>query len=147
MSDIPASGSAGENLEARVEVTRIAHVANVQTKVRAITRILGFPEMYIFRAAISASELASNLVYHTTAGGTISIKGIRKKGCIGIEIISDDSGPGIKDVNMALQDGYSTGPGLGSGLPAVERLMDELEILVTDDFKTCIRSRLWYFCE
>jgi serine/threonine-protein kinase RsbT len=46
----------------------------------------------------------------------------------GIEVVSQDAGPGIADIARALEDGYSTGGGLGDGLPAVRRLMDEFDI-------------------
>lgn len=46
----------------------------------------------------------------------------------GIEIVAEDKGPGIPDIEMAMQDGYSTSKGLGQGLPGTKRLMDEFEI-------------------
>ncbi|WP_319506436.1 anti-sigma regulatory factor [uncultured Methanolobus sp.] len=147
MSEILEYTSPEDGLKLMVEVTNLSHVANVQTTVRSIAKKLGFSELASHKAATSASELASNLVHHANNGGSIIIREIRKSGYVGIEIVSDDSGPGIKDVDLALQDGYSTGNGLGSGLPAVKRIMDELEITVTGDSKTCIKTRLWYLCE
>jgi serine/threonine-protein kinase RsbT len=55
-----------------------------------------------------------------------------------------DQGPGIADVELALQDGYSTtGKGLGSGLPAVRRLMDTFEIETAPGHGTYIRVVRW----
>jgi serine/threonine-protein kinase RsbT len=136
-----------KSLEATVDVTNLIHVANVQTKALSIARKLRFSDIDAHKVATSASELASNLVQHTLSGGTITIRELRKEGHVGIELVSNDSGPGIKDVERVLVDGYSTGSGLGSGLPAVKRIMDELEISVTDDTNTCITTRLWYSCE
>jgi serine/threonine-protein kinase RsbT len=45
-----------------------------------------------------------------------------------VEVIARDEGPGIADIDLAMQDGYSTGRGLGLGLPGARRLMDEFEI-------------------
>ncbi|WMW21494.1 anti-sigma regulatory factor [Methanolobus mangrovi] len=147
MSEICEYTSPENGLKSMVEVTNLSHVANVQTTVRSIAKKLGFSELASHKAATSASELASNLVHHASNGGSITIREVRKDGYIGIEIVSNDSGPGIMDVDLALQDGYSTGNGLGSGLPAVKRIMDELDISVTGDSKTCITTRLWYLCE
>ena len=46
----------------------------------------------------------------------------------GIEVVASDDGPGIEDIERALQDGYTTGGGLGLGLPGARRLVDEFEI-------------------
>ena len=46
----------------------------------------------------------------------------------GIMVVARDEGPGIPDIEKAMQDGYSTGGGLGVGLPGARRLMDEFEI-------------------
>ena len=53
---------------------------------------------------------------------------IERGGCLGLEIIAVDNGPGIEDIEKALEDGFSTGGGLGIGLGGVRRLMDEFEI-------------------
>ncbi|WMW26146.1 ATP-binding protein [Methanolobus sediminis] len=147
MSETGDNAFTEKYLEATIEVTNLVHVANVQTKALSFARKLCFSDIDAHKVATSASELASNLVYHTLSGGTITICELRKKGYVGIELISNDSGPGIKDAERVLVDGYSTGPGLGSGLSAVKRMMDELEISVTDDTNTCIITRLWYSCE
>lgn len=133
--------------EITIQVKNTPHIANVQTNARCVAKKLGFSHVDIFRLASSASELASNLVFHAKDGGSITIRAIMNDGRVGIELISCDEGPGIKDVELALQDGYSTGPGLGSGLPAIKRTMDELEITVTDNSHTFIRTRLWHSCE
>jgi serine/threonine-protein kinase RsbT len=49
-------------------------------------------------------------------------------GKTGLLIIASDEGPGIADISLALQDGYSTSRSLGLGLPGVRRLMDEFSI-------------------
>ncbi|TQD24880.1 anti-sigma regulatory factor [Methanolobus vulcani] len=147
MSEIKDCSFPENGLEVVVEIKNLAHVANAQTQVLSIARKLCFSEIDAHKAATSASELASNLVHHTLIGGTIRIRELRKEGYVGIEIVSNDSGPGIMDVEQVLQDGYSTGPGLGSGLPSIRRMMDELEISVIDNTNTCITTRLWCPCE
>jgi serine/threonine-protein kinase RsbT len=47
---------------------------------------------------------------------------------LGIRMIFEDSGPGIDDISKALEDGFTTGPGMGLGLGGARRLMDEFQI-------------------
>ena len=47
---------------------------------------------------------------------------------VGLELIVENHGPGIADINQAVQPGFTTGSGLGLGLPGAKRLMDEMEI-------------------
>ena len=46
----------------------------------------------------------------------------------GIRVVARDNGPGIADIELALQDGYTSGGGLGLGLPGARRLVDEFDI-------------------
>lgn len=71
------------------------------------------------------SELATNLVRYA-GGGFIHLK--FDTACRQLSIESQDSGPGIEDIPLAMQEGYSGGTGLGVGLPAVQRIMDTMEI-------------------
>jgi serine/threonine-protein kinase RsbT len=58
-------------------------------------------------------------------------------------IVATDEGPGISDVEQALQDGYSTGKGLGIGLPGARRLMDEFEVRSAVGRGTKVIMRKW----
>ena len=64
-------------------------------------------------------------------------------GKLGVEITATDDGPGIPDVGLAMQDGFSTSGGLGLGLPGVRRLMDEFEIHSTFGKGTRVKARKW----
>jgi serine/threonine-protein kinase RsbT len=76
---------------------------------------------------IAVSELATNLL-HYAFHGEIEMGVVYGPRGLGIRIESRDLGPGIADVSRALRDGYSSGKGLGSGLPGVMRLMDDFAI-------------------
>ena len=90
----------------------------------------------------SISELANNLLFHAIRG-VITMKTVSLPDRRGIEIISQDEGPGIEDINLAFKDGYSTTGGLGNGLGAVRRMMDEFEIESTPGKGTRIVARIW----
>ncbi|MBO0694408.1 MAG: ATP-binding protein, partial [Acidimicrobiaceae bacterium] len=65
----------------------------------------------------------------TYAGeGEIRFQAIEQHGKRGLMVIASDRGPGIPDLAQAMQDGYSSGAGLGLGLPGARRLMDRFEI-------------------
>ena len=60
--------------------------------------------------------------------GHIELKLVEEAGRRGLMIVATDDGPGIADVERALEDGYTTGRGLGLGLPGARRIMDEFAI-------------------
>jgi serine/threonine-protein kinase RsbT len=93
------------------------------------------------RVALATSELATHLVRYAE-GGEISLSIIEGPRQRGIELVSHDRGPGIPYLAQALQDGFSTGQGLGSSLPGVRRLMDELEI-TSSPTGTTVVARTW----
>jgi len=75
----------------------------------------------------AASELARNLLDHA-GGGVVQVEAISDIGRRGVRLTFEDHGPGIKDVEKALTDGYTTGNGLGLGLGGARRLSNEFNI-------------------
>jgi len=94
--------------------------------------------------ATAISEVARNIVTHA-GRGEILIRAVDLDSRSGqaIEITARDEGPGIADVDRAMQDGFSTGRGLGMGLPGARRLMDEFEISSEVGAGTTIVMRKW----
>src|SRR6266576_822601 len=93
---------------------------------RKLAQSIGFTADASEEIALVASELASNLIKHA-GGGALELTPLDSAGALGLEIVSEDKGPGIGDVELALTDGYSTVGSLGVGLGAVNRLMDSLQ--------------------
>jgi anti-sigma regulatory factor (Ser/Thr protein kinase) len=89
---------------------------------------LGFDERASGEMAIAVSELASNLLKHAQ-GGELMLATVAEEGRVGVRVESRDRGPGIADVEQALADGFSTAGSLGCGLGAVNRLMDQFDIM------------------
>ena len=58
-------------------------------------------------------------------------------------MVAVDEGPGIADVELALQDGFTTGQGMGLGLPGAKRLMDEFEVESIPGRGTTVSMRKW----
>jgi anti-sigma regulatory factor (Ser/Thr protein kinase) len=92
---------------------------------------------------IIVSELASNLIKHTGCGGHLLIKFFGITEVEGIEIISIDNGPGMKDALKMMEDGISTSGTHGEGLGAIKRLSHEFDIYSLLDHGTVILSRFY----
>jgi serine/threonine-protein kinase RsbT len=130
-----------------VTVNKEPHIAKVRIAAKLLAKSIGFLDVETGCVATSVSELANNLLSHTTKGGTITMIAIKQNGKDGIEIIAEDEGPGIPDLKQAMQDGFSTNRGLGGGLPGVKRLMDEFHITSEVGTGTRIVTRKWQQCK
>lgn len=75
----------------------------------------------------AASELARNMLKYAK-GGKVLIEVVSKGRENGIRLVFADEGPGIKDIALAMKDGFSTGKSLGLGLPGTKRLVSEFDI-------------------
>lgn len=103
---------------------------------------LGFNETERGKIAIVVTEVANNLVQHTR-GGVLLLRAIEQPTAVGIEILSLDQGPGMVDVDECLQDGFSTAGTSGTGLGAVRRLSNFLEIYSIQGQGTALLAHLW----
>ena len=92
--------------------------------------------------ATAISEIARNILSYATRGEVVLRSEERWDGRRGIVVVARDEGPGVEDIDRAMQDGYSTGDGLGLGLPGARRLMDEFEI-VSGDTGTTVTMKKW----
>lgn len=104
-----------------------ADLGLAQRRVRALALEQGFGRKDAAVLALVATELGTNLLRYAR-GGRLRFERRFGPRRTGIVIESLDEGPGIVDPVRAMQDGYSTGGGLGGGLPAVRRLMDEFSM-------------------
>lgn len=103
---------------------------------------LGFEPQIVQMLATAASELGHNIIKYA-GRGHITLSPVRKAGKNGLEITCRDSGPGIADIEQALQDNYSSSGTLGLGLPGLKRMMDEFEIESTLGQGTTVTVRKW----
>jgi serine/threonine-protein kinase RsbT len=99
----------------------------VRQAVRKQAVSLGFGLVDQTKFVTAASELARNtLVYG--GGGTAQIELIHNGTRSGIRLTFEDQGPGIADIDQAMQDGFTSGNGMGLGLSGAKRLSHEFEI-------------------
>jgi serine/threonine-protein kinase RsbT len=92
--------------------------------------------------AVAISEIARNIVRYAKAGEVL-LRAVNSANRTGIVVIARDQGPGIRDVELALQDGYSTSGGLGLGLPGARRLVDEFDIQSEIGKGTTVTMKKW----
>ena len=78
--------------------------------------------------ATAISEVARNITTYAKRGEVLLSIVRDNGGREGIRVVARDSGPGIEDIDQAMQDGYTSGGGLGLGLPGARRLVDEFDI-------------------
>lgn len=128
--------------ELRLYVRREADVPHVVAQARSYCVQHGASPVQAAQVATVASELANNLWMHTLRGGELRLR-LRRSDRVGVELWSMDDGPGIADVKLAMQEGYSTAGGLGCGLPGAQRLMDEFELQSVPGQGTQVRTLKW----
>jgi serine/threonine-protein kinase RsbT len=122
-----------------------ADIIAARQRAREVARGLGFGIVDQSRITTAVSELARNVVRYATASrGEVRIRELQTpiRG-IGMEIVVRDEGPGIEDVQTAMREGFTSGNGLGMGLPGTKRLMDEMEIVSEPGRGTTVTIRKW----
>ena len=113
--------------ETRVAIISEADIVTARQKGRSLATELGFDGSDLTVIATAISEVARNIVVHAKEG-EIVLTPLNHGNKRGISIMARDDGPGIPDIDQAMQYGYSTGKGLGVGLPGAKWLVDEFAI-------------------
>jgi anti-sigma regulatory factor (Ser/Thr protein kinase) len=109
-----------------IQVTERTQMESASSLAGKLAAAIGFSQTECDEISLAARELASNLIRHA-GGGELQFSSLDEPERGGIQMVSEDAGPGIENVEQALTDGYSTAGGLGNGLGAVNRMMDVLE--------------------
>ena len=118
-------------------------IAFARNEVRTIAAALGFRTLDQTRLATVASELARNVIKYAGRGRLIAQPIEDPDGRQALRLIFEDKGPGISNIEEAMRDGFSTGRGLGKGLPGSKRLVDEFKIESEIGQGTCVTVLRW----
>ncbi len=113
-----------------VEVATEASLLAVRSTVRGAAADVGLGIVAQTKLVTAASELARNILRYAERG-TMTASRTEMDGRVGVRVVFADTGPGIADLDLAMTDGYSTGDGLGMGLPGAKRLVDEFVLQST----------------
>ena len=125
----------------RVAVRTDADVVAARQAAREVATRLGFATTDVTLIATAVSEITRNIVRFADSGEVVVTE--LQEPRTGISIVARDAGPGIPDVERALQDGYSTYQGLGLGLPGARRLMDEFAVVSEVGRGTTVTMTKW----
>ncbi|QNF32247.1 anti-sigma regulatory factor [Adhaeribacter swui] len=109
------------------EIKREPDVILYRNRAKELAAKIGMSLVGQTKLITAASELVRNMLRYAD-GGTGTIEVIVKNNIKGIRLTFADKGPGIKDLKLAMQDGFSTGRSLGLGLPGAKRLSNEFDI-------------------
>lgn len=128
--------------EIRVPIEREEDVVIARQKGRELAAETGFSNTDRTIIALAISEIARNIISYARRGEVVICQvndGVRR----GIQIVAEDEGPGIPDIELAMRDGYSTAKSLGVGLPGTKRIMDEFELTTVVGKGTTVRMKRW----
>jgi serine/threonine-protein kinase RsbT len=128
--------------ERRVRVATDADIVAARQHARDLALRLRFSGGEATIVATAISELARNIVDYAPPG-ELTLRPIENGNRRGLLLIAEDKGPGIRDLTLAMRDGYSTAGRLGLGLPGVKRLMDEFEIASEVGKGTRVTVKKW----
>jgi serine/threonine-protein kinase RsbT len=129
-------------LSDRRAVETAEDVVAVRQAVRQRAVELGFNLVDQTKIVTAASELARNTVQYG-GGGTVTIESLEDLGRRGLRLTFADNGPGIKDIELAMKDGYTTAGGLGLGLSGARRLSNDFHIASTPGEGTRVTITRW----
>ncbi|MGW5237876.1 sigma-70 family RNA polymerase sigma factor [Monashia sp. NPDC004114] len=127
--------------ELRVPIATDADIVAARRAAREMAKRVGFGGTDLTIIATAVSEVSRNIVRFAGQGEVVFE--LLKEPRQGLLVVARDSGPGIPDVQQALQNGYSTYRGLGLGLPGARRLMDEFAIVSEPGHGTTVTMTKW----
>ena len=126
--------------EKKVEIRTERDIIAARSAGRDLARDLGFGSADQTRLATAISELTRNIIQYA-GKGFCTLSDISDEQTIAIQVVAEDFGPGIEDIEKAMEFGFSTSKGLGAGLPGTRRLVNKFEI-VSEPWHTRITIEL-----
>lgn len=129
-------------LHVKVAIASETDIVVARQAGRQLASTLGFSPTDQTLLATAISEVARNIVVYAQTG-EVRLARVEVHGKIGIEVVASDLGPGIENIELAMQDGYSTKRSLGLGLPGAKRLVDDFELISELGVGTTVTMRKW----
>lgn len=117
-------------------------IAAARFRTRALCQKLGLGLNAVEALATAVTEVARNVIVHARSGEVL-LGTLQDGDLLGVVVIAKDKGPGIVNLADALTDGFSTGTGLGLGLPGARRLVDEFELCSVIGEGTIVTLKQW----
>jgi serine/threonine-protein kinase RsbT len=111
----------------KIEILTEQDIIAARSAGRDMARDLGFGSADQTRLATAISELTRNIIQYA-GKGTCTLSDKSNERAITIQVVAEDSGPGIEDIEQAMEFGFTTSKGLGAGLPSTKRLVSKFDI-------------------
>ncbi|HEY9066869.1 MAG TPA: anti-sigma regulatory factor [Burkholderiaceae bacterium] len=125
-----------------IAIANEADIVTARQRGRELAATLGFSRTDQTMIALAISEIARNIVSYAQRG-RVMLRRVDEGNRRGVEVIAEDQGPGIADIELAMRDGYSTARSLGVGLPGTKRVMDEFELVSAPGRGTTVTMKKW----
>lgn len=124
-----------------VPIVEESDIVVARRAIREAAVACGFGLTDVTRIVTAASELSRNIYLYADTGRVrwLQVSGDRR----GLEIAFIDVGPGIPDLDKAMQPGYTSGKGMGMGMSGAKRLMDEMVVETEVGVGTTVTVRKW----
>jgi serine/threonine-protein kinase RsbT len=130
-------------LESVIPIESDADVVTARQRARQLASRVDLTSTDQTLLATAISEVARNITTYAVRG-EVQLSTIRDdNGRHGIQVVARDEGPGIENVERAMQDGFTTGEGLGLGLPGARRLVDDFRIETSPGKGTTVTMVMW----
>lgn len=126
----------------RLAVRTSEDLVTVRTSVRKLAAELRFGIVDQTKIVTAASEIARNTIDYGR-GGQVCMEALNNGVKRGLRLIFADQGPGIRDIDQAMRDGFTSGNGMGLGLGGTRRLMDEFDIASKLNEGTTVTITKW----
>jgi anti-sigma regulatory factor (Ser/Thr protein kinase) len=126
----------------RIAVGDLSHVGSARRAVDAVARADALDETRRGAVSLVATEASTNLARHAR-DGVLFVQSTTPAGVVGVEVIAADKGPGMHDLERAFADGFTTGTTPGTGLGAMKRQADELDIYSVPGQGTILTARVF----
>ena len=127
-----------------IVIARDSNIVEVRSAARDLATRIGFTGTDQVLIATAVSEIARNIIEYAGTGEIpCSCRWLQDRFRRGVQVVARDRGPGIADLSLAMQDGYSGSGSLGLGLPGSRRLMDEFVVESALGKGTTVTMRKW----
>lgn len=120
-----------------------AAIVTSRGAVRELARSIGFGTVDQTKLATAVSEIVRNVVLYAKRGQVVFTVCESTSGTRGIEVMVEDDGPGIGDLEIVLDGGYSTSGGFGRGISGARALVDEFNLESELGLGTRVAMRKW----
>jgi anti-sigma regulatory factor (Ser/Thr protein kinase) len=125
-----------------VNIDDRSQVGEARRAAADLTRVLGFDATAAGNVALAITEAATNILKHAQRGKLL-LRGLERGGIGGLELLALDQGPGIANLGSSLRDGHSTAGSMGTGLGALSRISDSMDVYTQPGKGTALRLEFW----